>query len=118
MDIETVYELRAAMKARLEPSLTQAFQDWAEYYCGHPSGFYGGLCALFHKADPENKRRLTHAYPAHALVRTVVDQTDPGSLWAVLGVEPMKGLQSIHDRELTVDQIMVSVEMAAQSAGV
>lgn len=118
MDIETVYELRAAMKSGVEPSLTQAFEDWAEYYCGHPSGFYGGLCALFQKADPENKRRLEHAYPMHALVRTVVDQFVPGSLWAVLGVEPMKGLQSIHDRELTLDQIMVSVEMAAQSTGV
>lgn len=118
MDVELIFELRAALKSGVEPSLTQAFHDWAEYYCGHPSGFYGGLCALFHKADPENKRRLTHAYPMHAFVRRLVDQTGDGSLWSVLGVEPMKGLQSIRDSELTLDQIMVSIEMSAQAAGV
>jgi hypothetical protein len=115
MDPDDIFELRAALKSGVEPSLDWAFHDWAEYYCGHPSGFYGGLCALFQKADPENKRRLTHAYPMHALVRRLVDRVGDGGFWSVLGVEPMRGLQSIRDRELTVDQIMVSIEMHAQS---
>lgn len=113
-----VFELRTAMRAKLEPSLDHALADWAEYYCGNPSGFYGMLCALFKKADPANKQTLGCAYPMHALARQLVDQTGPGSLWEMLGVTPTEGLQKIYKRELTVDQIMVSVEMSAQSTGV
>lgn len=118
MDPDLIYELRAALKSGLDPSLAQAFEDWAEYYCGSPTGFFGGLCALLKKADPANKYKLSHAYPMHALVRRVVDQSGCGSLWAMLGVEPTRGLQDIFERKLTLDQIMVSIEMHAQSLGV
>ena len=118
MDIELIFELRAAMKSGLDPTLAQAFEDWAAYYCGNSSGFFDGLCTMFKKADPKNKFTLTHAYPMHSLVHRVVDRTGCGSLWAMLGVAPMQGLQDIFDRKLTLDQIMVSVEMHAQSMSV
>lgn len=90
-------------------ALSTALRDWAAYYCGRPSSFYELLCVLFCKADPGNRAKLASVFPAHALLHKVTDCSY--GMWDSLGMNPMDGWRAVYDGKLTLEQILVTLEL-------